>query len=237
MGFRKVALLTEIFALTAMSSVGFSSWLAIYSPSIQATGTVNVENITNQNDYMNINSMLFSEYNADGFYNDFVGGSETSKTATLYIELEVDLDKCQDVFGSYTKLDFDFELTTETKYFNHNNETKYFNLIIDADNRTLTYNYIIGTNKSTLSEIDITYSNQKILNSININGITSENITTDKKLFIYLNYKFDLTEDNFSKFTSFVQSNDERDTNGNITNQVDDEIKFKLVAVLQGGNS
>lgn len=233
MGFRKVALLTEIFALTAMSSVGFSSWLAIYSPSIEATGIVNVENITNLNDYMNVNSMIFSEYNTEGFYEDFTSSAAVSKVATLVAEIEVDLNKCQDTFGTFNYLSFGFELSSQTKYFNNN--TEYFNPILLSNSRTLTYDCIIGNTKSSNSS-NVTYSNSIIYTSILIENITIENITTARKMYIHLKYKLDLTN-SFDKFISYVQSNDEKDSNGNVLNVVDDEIKFNLVATLEGGNS
>lgn len=213
MGFRKVALLTEIFALTAMSSVGFSSWLAIYSPIISANGMVNVESISNQNDYMNINSMLFSEYNADGFYNDFVGGSEISKTATLYVEIEVDLDKCKDVFGSYTKLNFDFELSCLTT------RIKLFAL---ANSVTMIYDYFIDNGS-------VTENNPSTLNDLN--GSTKESSisiacsTYTGSLFVHLYYKINLT-DEYETFYSVVTA----------TNPLE-EINFDLKCYLEGGNS
>ena len=77
MGFRKVALLTEIFALTAMSSVGFSSWLAIQTTPVSNEINVNVENITNLNDYITINHIIMSDYNNSGFYDDFTYSDTT----------------------------------------------------------------------------------------------------------------------------------------------------------------
>lgn len=115
MGFRKVALLTEIFALTAMSSVGFSSWLAIQTTPVSNEINVNVENIVNTDKYVTIDNMRFSELSTSGFVDDNIINGTASTIASLDFDITFDLNTYRTIDKNTINNDtigFDIELSS-----------------------------------------------------------------------------------------------------------------------------
>lgn len=111
MNLKKMITLIEILALTGVMSVGFSTWVIVETnfPEIQIQ--VETENVFNTNEYLKIKNVVFSDYDSDGFYNDFiyVDDNSSNKTGYLEFEIEVDLSKCA-VFAG--KLNFDISIDT-----------------------------------------------------------------------------------------------------------------------------
>ena len=164
--------------------------------------------------------MIFSEYDNTGFYTDFTIEGGTSETATLAVELEVNLEKCKVDLGDFTSLTFDFELSCKSTMLNP---------LKMATARSLSYQYIIGTEEHLSNPSpSTTYSNDIQYNSLDITCSGSGT------MYIFLYYYMDLTG-KFSSFITLTQINDKKDDEGNVTEYVDDVIDFSLVAVI-GGN-
>ena len=106
MNFRKMITLIEMLALTGVMSVGFSTWVIIETefPYIQVQ--VETENVFNTNDYLEIKNIAFSDYNENGFYDDFTYVEDTTGNLIGYLEfeIEVDLSKCG-IFNGNLKFD------------------------------------------------------------------------------------------------------------------------------------
>lgn len=97
---KKLITLIEILAMTGLVSVGFSSWLIIESNPAIIEGKVNVEEVFDNNDYITIKNMSFSDYyfnnGQGGFYPDYTYTNDLTKltsTGILEFDIIIDLNK------------------------------------------------------------------------------------------------------------------------------------------------
>lgn len=226
MGFRKVALLTEIFALTAMSSVGFSSWLAIQTTPVSNEINVNVENITNLNDYITINHIIMSDYNNSGFYDDFTYSDTTYDTGYIETSIDVNLEKFKSEVSSNSTYYFDIDLISKSTLSILGTTYDFFEVVLI---QSVTYTYSLTntsgtvaypTTSESITEYNVTNytTNENTISSpITINGGSS-----DTYLNIILKYKIKVNSSVVSLETFFP------------TLTAYKGVKFTLVAVMEG---
>ena len=110
MNFRKMITLIEMLALTGVMSVGFSTWVIVETSFPEIQVKVETENVVNVDEYLKIKNVVFSDYNTNGFYTDFIYGDTTNNlTGYLEFDIEVDLSMCTFISGS---LEFEIGIST-----------------------------------------------------------------------------------------------------------------------------
>ena len=121
MNFKKIATTIELLAITSVISVGFSVWTIVETTFPTVTATIETENVINNNDYLDIKNVYFSDYCETGFYQDFVFSSIDSNKAKLYVDIDINLTRWNELIESksYTYLYFtiDLELSLYTSFF------------------------------------------------------------------------------------------------------------------------
>ena len=110
MNFRKMITAIELLAVTGVMSVGFSTWVIVETSFPEIQVKVETENVVNVDEYLKIKNVIFSDYNTNGFYTDFVYGDTTDNlTGYLEFDIEVDLSMCTFISGN---LEFEIGIST-----------------------------------------------------------------------------------------------------------------------------
>lgn len=195
MKIKKLISLVEIFAMTGLVSVGFSSWLIVESNPISLSGNIVVEEVINYNEYITIKNMTFSDYDASGFYNDYVYSTDTSTrlfTANLEADMIIDLTKCRNMGETLT---FVVELSQDISNIS-------FNMLSNSNvpiTKKYSYNYDGGTSSEILNvQYNALFSNPIVT-------LTDEtpftNNTNASYLNIHMTYVFNFS--NLNNFTTY----------------------------------
>ncbi|MBE6143038.1 MAG: hypothetical protein E7177_03525 [Erysipelotrichaceae bacterium] len=219
---KKLIALIETLALIGVVSVGFSSWTIVEEVNQQVTGSVSVDSIVNNNDYLSIGNFVFSDYGTNGFYEDFVyTDNPTLKTGYLTFEVVVDINKYRNEVsgGNTNSFKFDIDLFsstnltilgTPTPLFDTMDESMTYTYSLSTLNTTTKYPSTVGTSYAPSSVYypgktyaegtasTFTQANNVISSVINVSNVS----TSDRSLTIHLNYAFTVTLDNFSAFSS-----------------------------------
>lgn len=113
MKFKKLITLIETLALTGLVSVGFSSWLIIETNPAILQGRVNVEEVYDNNDYLTIKNMSFSDYCNGGFYDDYKYGTESlTNPGVLEFDIVINLNKYrEELKTSPSSVELDIQLS------------------------------------------------------------------------------------------------------------------------------
>ena len=228
MNFKKMITLIEMLALTGIMSVGFSTWVIVETNFPEIHVQVETENVFNTNEFLTIKNITFSDYDANGFYVDYIYSSDTStrsKTGYLEFDIIVNLSKCS-MFEE--NLSFEFSMST-----NPNNSK--FDLIgnssiIKRESSTYSLNDSSNTKGNiseaikTKTEYTITVAGAQVVrykldDSFEIATSNRSDILTCK-----LKYSFELTNDKFNEF--YGKSNDALTTNNG--------IDFSITALMKG---
>ena len=105
--------LFEILSLTTLVSVGFSSWVIVENTNQSVNAGVSVETVVNNNNYLSIKNVMFSEYvfvdgnsSSSGFYNN---NSYTAVENVAILSYEVVLSSYQ-ILASTSNVIFDISL-------------------------------------------------------------------------------------------------------------------------------
>lgn len=206
MKIKRLITLIETLALTGLVSVGFSSWLIIETNPAVISGRVNVEEVFNNNNYLSIKNLSFSDYCKDGFYDDYTFGTASNNNAgILEFDIIIDVKKYREELKtnpSMLKLDV---LLTYSKYYDQNGDFEGLDIIsrsisVSSDGvQTVNINNYFkciydGSESSTVTRTVYTAVNYSEnipspnLNSIYVlNGINSVN-----KIVMNLIYEFNL---------------------------------------------
>ena len=222
MNFRKMITAIELLAVTGVMSVGFSTWVIVETtfPAIQVQ--IETENVVNLNEYLSIKNTVFSDYNEEGFYKDFIYG-DTISTGYLEFDIVIDLSKC--AYISSSTLIFDISLNT--------NNTNSYDLIGDQNTekveKTLA-SYSINSSEST--KIDENVPIDKTPYSITAGGVSVTKYKIDDTVTIKnISNRSDIM--NVHLKYGFTLSSLEKLIAANNLNQ---GIKFDISVVLKGGN-
>ena len=62
MNFKKIATTIELLAITSVVSVGFSAWSIVETTSPTVTATIETENVIDNNTFITIKNMTFSDF-------------------------------------------------------------------------------------------------------------------------------------------------------------------------------
>ena len=222
MNLKKMITLIELLALTGVSSVGFSTWVIVETIFPEAHIQVETENVFNTN--VIIQNVSFSDYNSNGFYNNFIYEDDTSSNLTGYLEFDivVDLSMCLFISGPIK-----FELSFETNASNSYDIIKEANNSIIRESTTYSINSstpINGTIKrTTLSKTEYpvvvagaTVTKYKLDDTFSID--TSNRTNT---LIVHLKYGFTLTS-----LSNLIKKNEE----------LNQGIVFNIKSILKGEN-
>lgn len=116
MNFKKIATTIELLAITSVVSVGFSAWAIVETTSPTVTATIETENVINNNEYLTIKNVIFSDYKYSDtasdrvFYPDF-NYSNTSRTqAKLFAQIDINLTRWKELIGTTTYANLVFSL-------------------------------------------------------------------------------------------------------------------------------
>lgn len=142
MKIKKIITLIEMLSLTGLISVGFSSWLIVETELASLEGTIKAENVIDNNRYLEIKTMSFSDYDTSGFFIDFVYDSNRSMTGYLDVVIDVDLQEFKTGVTSSNNYKFNLNLVTESKYNLLGTNYLFYDLMKDE---TITYNYTLST--------------------------------------------------------------------------------------------
>ena len=223
MNFRKMITLIEILALTGVMSVGFSTWVIIETefPYIQVQ--VETENVFNTNDYLEIKNIAFSDYNENGFYDDFTYVEDTTGNLIGYLEfeIEVDLSKCGIFNGN---LKFDISVDSYVNGLSNDSNNLFLNSCKSAF-RSNTSSYLITDGNSEnkkINELDVSISpiNGKFTDTIKI---TTTNVTDSLILTFKYGFSFEKMEDFINCTIDFYD-------------KVPVGVPFHISVMLGGGN-
>ncbi len=185
MKIKKLLSLLEIFAVTSVVSVGFSTWTMVVTTAQTVEGNIQAEDVFDINECIEIKDMLFSDYNSAGFYQDFSPTAETTTTGILEFDVEVDLEKCSKL-GSFNSLDFDLDLTCTTTF-------PTFSSLVSSITLTATYS-IDGSDIANVGNITSTTAIPKQSDSFNI-------VCNNNQTLLVLNLKYAMEfGSNFSLF-------------------------------------
>ena len=232
MNFKKIATTVELLAITSVVSVGFSAWSIVETTSPTVTATIETENVINNNDYLKINNMIFSDYDSKGFFINFIytDPNDTTIDASknigrsyigyLDVEVEINVERCKEYIsnGNYK---FTFELS------NNASDTSPVNIIAKA---SATSGSLVLTASCSDSNViinePVNVENPTSNNSYTlINSVSFSNNATTGSMFLNLTYGIKLSSGDFSSMYS------------NISDGTYSGISFNLKAYLeQGGN-
>lgn len=174
MKFKKVVMLIELLSVTCMVSVGFSSWLAISSPVVQIEGNIETYKIVNHNKYISVSNMSISDYDANGFYTDFIYSDGTSNICKVEFDLTMNYNQYMiDIYGRNTtnwsvkNFDFDIDLgySTELIYDSNYEYYNFFDLIGRSTTSSSSGTYGLDTTPS--KTLTITHTRDVSVNSSN----------------------------------------------------------------------
>lgn len=173
MNFRKMITLIEMLALTGVMSVGFSTWVIVETSFPEIQIKVETENVFNTNEYLEIKNIILSDYNEDGFYDEFNYNSSVVPYAYLYADLYINLARWRELNynASFTNLSFDININSSrfTMYVPNNLECYHtsssFSESFLPENPTALKNGNVGWK----DEFDISYSYVSDLSKIIIN--------------------------------------------------------------------
>lgn len=187
---KRRVLLIESLALTSLVSIGFSSWSIIMTAEPEIiTGTVNVENIINNNEYVTITSIKQFEYFDTGFIVD----GATSETATISADVIIYPLKCKELFPDNEVL----SLSATLKYSDDVNSS--FGMIdeclqsLTINGNTRTLNIVNNSVTTKISDVDI--SSDSEIKYTFIYTFSSSGFDFMEEIFPYLdndNIKFDM---------------------------------------------
>lgn len=135
---KRLITLIETLAMTGLVSVGFSSWLIVSDPKI-VDGMVNVEEVYDNNDYLIIKNMHFSDYYYDintkkgGFYPDYTYTNDLTKltsTGILEFDIIIDLNKYRnELITTPSSVKLNLNLSYSVHYDTNQNVIKAFDII------------------------------------------------------------------------------------------------------------
>lgn len=146
MKIKRLITLIEMLSLTGLISVGFSSWLIVETELLSLEGTIKAENVIDNNDYLEIKTMSFSDYDSSGFFVDFVFDSNRSMTGYLDVVIDVDLQEFKTGVTSSNNYKFMLNLVSESDYQIKGINYLFYDLMKDE---SVTYNYTISTASSS----------------------------------------------------------------------------------------
>lgn len=146
MKIKKLITLIEMLSLTGLISVGFSSWLIVETELASLEGTIKAENVIDNNKYLEIKTMSFSDYDTSGFFIDFVYDSNRSMTGYLDVVIDVDLQEFKTGVTSSNKYKFNLNLVTESDFSIKGTSYLFYDLMKDE---AVTYYYTISTASSS----------------------------------------------------------------------------------------
>ena len=210
MGVKKVITLIEILAVTSLVSVGFSSWI-ITDPngSPTVTGTLEAENVINNNNYITVKDYIFPEYGEKGFYYDYTVGD--SKECVIKTEIEFNLSKFRSEVVNTDSFNFQIDLVAVTKFLNDT-------LISKADTLNVSYDYTLTPTAIKASpSFSYTTSTDQVPSTLSFSDLSG--IT---QLTINLEYTLDLST-YFSTFYNYI-SNEDLSYDG---------VEFKVIATME----
>lgn len=193
MNFKKVAFTIELLALTSVMSVGFSAWAIVETTFPTVTATIETENVINNNEYLDIKDILFSDYKYSDtasercFYPDFDWSVSSRTKAKLFATIDVNLAIWKELVGTttYSNLVFSLDITTKN--------VKTWLGTPTASHSYNGSNSISSTVTSTTSgwseNFSISYESIKTLSSISIGLIYTFTLTTTNTEYLinYLN--------------------------------------------------
>ena len=238
MKIKRLITLIESLAMTGLISVGFSSWLIVEQSIATIYANATVENVVNNNDYLEIKNMSFSDYDSKGFYIDFVYDSNRSMTGYLDVTVDVNLQNFRKFVASTDKYKFNLSLITDSVYPINQNDILFYDLMI---NESLIYTYTLVNAKSSITypssgnpynpsvlyvpnntyavnDISFTQPSNSLFSSITIeNGSSS-----DTSLILNLKYSFTLNTDIVTAQTFFQ------------TFALKKGVTFKMIASMEG---
>lgn len=175
MRFKKLVATIELLAITSVMSVGFSAWAVVTTNSSSNTATIEVENVINNNDFLEIKNILLSDYSDSGFYNEFNFDVAVVDYAYLYVDLSINIDKWKELSNdsTYTYLNFDINIQASASI------TSYVKSNLSCEH----------TSPNTTEEFS---STEAVLNTNEWNDsfkLTYSNVSSLSSLSIYLKYK------------------------------------------------
>lgn len=202
MNFKKMITLIELLALTGVVSVGFSTWVIVETSFPEAHVQIETEKVVNTNLYLKIKNAVFSDYDSNGFFIDFIYSENTStegdnpgRSLTGYLEfdIEVDLSQC-----SYLNGKFNFDISIDTNVDGYSSNYIFMNACNSIKRVSAIYS-VAGSTGQNLGE--------KVLTPLN--GVLSDNtlsITTDNVSdYLILKLKYGFTFTDFADFLNCIK--------------------------------
>lgn len=228
MNFKKIATTIELLAITSVVSVGFSAWSIVETTFPTVTATIETENVIDNNTFITIKNMTFSDfyYELDenknvtkyGFFQDNVfDTSKLNNTCILEVEVEVNLNMCSDYITNNV-YQFDFGLNCSKNMARNN-------FVQQASSITLEV-------ASSFTDLDLSNKISKIADPIQQNSYTREDRAivslTDTQeanstMSLYLTYSLVIPD---ATFTLYIKNYVEKGNGG---------VPFKLTTSLEEG--
>ena len=167
---KKLITLIETLAMTGLVSVGFSSWLIIETNPAILEGKVNVEDVFDNNDYVVIKNVSFSDWFGGvdgGFYTDYIFSTTYSSTAVLEFDVVIDLNKYRtELKTTPSSASLDIQLGYSKL---HNGETN--GNFLDVISRSLTKTASSADKQGSLTTVfSYKYDNGTVTSLGNVSG-------------------------------------------------------------------